>query len=121
MVNGVASMIDYKISDELIDRLKKITPERLSDFFKSDDIEPVCSICKSKVLLVSFESDTETGDQYIVPSVIGYLRANKKIGMAFTDLDCLSYKLTCSKCSHETYFGVAKVLEWSEEMRNNNE
>lgn len=113
-------MGNYEISDQLVGRIKKVTSDDLKNFFKAEGVELVCPMCSSKALLVSFGTDEETGTQYIVPSVVRYLHIEGKIGGDFDEADCLSYKVTCHKCSHEIYFGASKIINWSELARASN-
>lgn len=104
------------ISDDLIDRLKNVNSEDLRDYLKNDGVEPKCPVCSSKFLMVPFETNTTdaTPRSYMVPSMTPYLFREKKIGVTFSGIDYLSYKVICSRCAHEIYFNASRVLDWVE-------
>lgn len=104
------------ISDELIERLKNVTSDDLRSYLKEDGIEPKCPVCSNKFLMVPFEINKQDAIQmpYMVPSMTPYLFSENKIGMTFSGIDYLSYKIICNRCAHEIYFNASRILDWVE-------
>ncbi|MDE1487657.1 hypothetical protein KKI90_15200 [Xenorhabdus bovienii] len=107
-----------KEKEDFMRKIRSITPERFTDFFKEKGITHLtCPICKrGNVAIPTIYNEPQNSFDYVVPSL-----TDRPDNDDSYDLSNYSYKILCKNCAHEMYFNVSSIISWAEESKEDHD